>query len=163
MRLIFVYGTLKSGNPNNYLMSKELSGICNPRGLAFTKERYPLVVASRYNVPYLLYKPGIGYHIEGELYEVDDAQLGRLDQLESHPKMYIRKDVTVTRDKDVTAEEIQAQTYFLVNFRPNLLQLPLLESYQDETDGRKYIRPDERDVPAPMWWYEVNTGYEKDD
>lgn len=61
MHLIFVYGTLKSGEPNSYLMKDETCGVCISRGLAYSKEKYPLVVASRYNIPYLLYKPGSGH------------------------------------------------------------------------------------------------------
>ncbi|XP_045208474.2 putative gamma-glutamylcyclotransferase CG2811 [Mercenaria mercenaria] len=162
--LIFVYGTLKSGEPNYNLMQDETSGMCIPRGVAYTKQKYPLVVASRYNVPYLLDKPGIGHNVQGELYEVDDAQLERLDRLENHPKFYIRKDVVVTRNKDDTSsgENIAAQAYFLVNFRPHLLELSMLESYKDMIDGKKYSKHKDRDVQAPLWWYEIHTDYEKE-
>lgn len=60
MFLIFVYGTLKSGEPNYNLMKDETSGVCKYLGIAYTKEKYPLVVASRYNVPFLLYKQDTG-------------------------------------------------------------------------------------------------------
>ena len=30
--------------------------------------RYPLVIASRYNIPFLLDKPGTGNQIRGEIY-----------------------------------------------------------------------------------------------
>ena len=58
--LVFVYGTLKSGQPNHNLIKEETRGTCVSVGKAVTREKYPLVVASRYNVPYLLYKPGTG-------------------------------------------------------------------------------------------------------
>ena len=58
--LVFVYGTLKSGQPNHNLIKEETRGTCVSVGTAVTREKYPLVVASRYNVPYLLYKPGTG-------------------------------------------------------------------------------------------------------
>ena len=57
---VFVYGTLKSGQPNNYLIKDETRGNGTWIGKAKTTEKYPLVVASRYNVPYLLHKPGTG-------------------------------------------------------------------------------------------------------
>ncbi|XP_045208473.2 gamma-glutamylaminecyclotransferase C-like [Mercenaria mercenaria] len=162
--LIFVYGTLKSGEPNYHLMQNETSGVCIPRGIAYTKEKYPLVVASRYNIPYLLDKPGTGHNVQGELYKVDAAQLAFLDRLESHPKLYVRKDVVLTRNKDdpSSREDIAAQAYFLVNFRPHLLDLPMYDSYKDMIDGKKYIKPKDRDVPAPLWWYEIHTGYEEE-
>ena len=63
--LVFVYGTLKSGQPNHNLINEETRGTCVSVGTAVTREKYPLVVASRYNVPYLLYKPGTG-QVSGE-------------------------------------------------------------------------------------------------
>ncbi|XP_053372876.1 gamma-glutamylaminecyclotransferase C-like [Mercenaria mercenaria] len=161
--LIFVYGTLKSGEPNYNLMQNETSGVCIPRGVANTKEKYSLVVASRYNIPYLLVKHGAGHNVQGEMYEVDDAQLELLGKLESHPKLYMRKDVVLTRNRDdpSSREDFTAQAYFLVNFRPHLLDLPMLESYKDMIDGKKYSKHKDRDVQAPLWWYEIHTEYEQ--
>ena len=66
--LVFVYGTLKSGQPNHNLIKEETRGTCVSVGKAVTREKYPLVVASRYNVPYLLYKPGTGQVRRSKLY-----------------------------------------------------------------------------------------------
>ena len=56
--LVFLYGTLKPGEPShNLLLSK---GKCTFQGKGTTVEEYPLIVATRYNVPFLLYKPGTG-------------------------------------------------------------------------------------------------------
>jgi len=60
-KLIFVYGTLKSGEPNYDLIRDESRGKCTLRGRATTEEKYPLVVASRFDIPYLLYDPGKGH------------------------------------------------------------------------------------------------------
>jgi hypothetical protein len=53
--------------------------------------RYPLIVASRYNIPYLLDAPGVGHRILGEVYSVDNAMLSALDALEDAPNYYSRK------------------------------------------------------------------------
>lgn len=55
---VFVYGTLKYGEPNHNWFSKQKDAyykfICNAK----TEEKYPLVIATKYNIPFLLYSPG---------------------------------------------------------------------------------------------------------
>jgi gamma-glutamylaminecyclotransferase len=70
--LVFVYGTLKKGFPNyaRYMTSAGFLGIYQ------TMEKYPLVIFGSRHVPGMLDRPGDGYHIEGELYEVNDECLG---------------------------------------------------------------------------------------
>ncbi len=58
--LVFVYGTLKRGQPNFSVM-KSSAGQAEFVAEGQTAEKYPLVIASRYNIPYLLDKPGIGH------------------------------------------------------------------------------------------------------
>lgn len=56
---VFVYGTLKKGEPNhNWLSSK--NGFSKFISSAETAKKYPLIIASRYNIPFLLYSPGNG-------------------------------------------------------------------------------------------------------
>jgi hypothetical protein len=103
-------------------------------------------------------------NVQGELYEVDDAQLKRLDQLENHPNLYVRKDVILTKQNDDSnsEEDIHAQAYFLVNYRPSLVDLPMLDSYKDMTDGKVYAKHSSRDIHITNFYYEVHTDYEKD-
>ena len=76
---VFVYGTLRKGAPN---YSKTLaSETARLVGMARTSERYPMRLLSRYNVPFLLRKPGVGQQVVGEVYEVDEAMLSKLDDL----------------------------------------------------------------------------------
>lgn len=55
---VFVYGTLKQGEPNHNWFSKHEGAyykfICN----AQTEEKYPLIIGTKYNIPFLLYSPG---------------------------------------------------------------------------------------------------------
>ena len=59
--LMFVYGTLKRGQPNNHFIHDTESGHAEFVGTGHTTEQYPLVIAGKYNIPYLLYIPGQGY------------------------------------------------------------------------------------------------------
>lgn len=58
--LIFVYGTLKSGEPNNYLLKDPKNGFAESIGKGETISRYPLIIASKFNIPFLLDKPDVG-------------------------------------------------------------------------------------------------------
>ena len=59
-RPIFVYGTLKKGEPNNYLLNDKTKGFAKFLGKAKLTDKYPLVVATNANVPLLLPKKGLG-------------------------------------------------------------------------------------------------------
>lgn len=57
---VFVYGTLKEGEPNQHWLTNKNNGSAKLIGQATTTEKYPLVIASKYNIPFLLDKPGVG-------------------------------------------------------------------------------------------------------
>jgi len=56
---IFVYGTLKRNQLNHRLLL-DIVGSSSYLGEGVTVDRWPLVVASRYNVPFLLEAKGVG-------------------------------------------------------------------------------------------------------
>lgn len=60
VRKVFVYGTLKRGHPNHYLLDKPAEGSVRFVGRARLTKAYPLVVASSYNLPCLLAAEGRG-------------------------------------------------------------------------------------------------------
>jgi gamma-glutamylcyclotransferase (GGCT)/AIG2-like uncharacterized protein YtfP len=84
--LIFVYGTLRRGEPNH----RELAG-ARFVATAQTAPVYDLVDLGAY--PALL--EGGVTAVRGELYEVDDGGVERLDDFEDVPALYDRKAVAI--------------------------------------------------------------------
>jgi gamma-glutamylaminecyclotransferase len=76
---VFVFGTLKRGFP---LHERGLSG-ATFLGDYRTRERFPMLIAGPRFAPMMLNEPGLGCHVLGELYEVDERTMADLDQLES--------------------------------------------------------------------------------
>ena len=60
MVLVFVYGTLKTGFPNHFLLEDSKFGCAKLIGSGLTTEKYPLVIATPFFIPMMLNKPGTG-------------------------------------------------------------------------------------------------------
>lgn len=90
--LVWVYGTLKAGFHNHAATGMHAAVLV---GRATTIDRFPLLTLSPYRVPFMLDAAGVGSRVEGEVYEVDDVLLDRLDTLEGHPSWYLRREVKV--------------------------------------------------------------------
>ncbi|XP_076028859.1 putative gamma-glutamylcyclotransferase CG2811 isoform X2 [Oratosquilla oratoria] len=152
--LCFVYGTLKTEEPNHHWLTNADNGTMIFKGIAKTKERYPLVVASRYNIPYVLASPGQGNYVEGEVYEVDRKMLAHLDILEVHPEYYERKEIPVVFLE--SGEETTAWIYLLHSYKSFMPDLPNLVSYSSKNDGTEdYIPSYLREVQGPEYWTDV--------
>lgn len=93
--LIFVYGTLKTNQPNHYWLRNREHGFSRLVASGKTQERYPLLIGTRYNIPFMLNEPGVGDEIHGEIYEVDEAMLAQIDKLEDHPNYYLRQQIQI--------------------------------------------------------------------
>ena len=83
MNLVFVYGTLQTGQYNNYLLR---TSQCLDEGEAegltlYSMGGFPAAVRSAEN----------DHTVVGELWQVDDDVLDILDQLEGHPNWYERQ------------------------------------------------------------------------
>lgn len=95
--MVFVYGTLKRQEPNHHVIDPEKhtcpesSGVSKFIGRARTENAFPLVIGTRYNIPFLLDREGVGHSIHGEVYEVDEKVLQKLDKLEDYPGFYDRE------------------------------------------------------------------------
>ena len=93
-------------------------------------------------------------HVEGEIYEVDAETLSRLDKLENVPHVYERVTVKVVplagHDDPHTGN---CWTYMIHNFRPELLNLPMLLSFKTDGPYGKYVPPWDRSKngPKPHW------------
>lgn len=84
MHLVFVYGTLKRGEPNDYIWDKPGHGSVRFIAKAKTVRKFPLTIGSEFNLPYLLNKPGSGNRVVGEIFEVQNLTL--LDDFEDCPR-----------------------------------------------------------------------------
>jgi len=78
MHNLFVFGTLKRGFPLHHALNA-----ASLRGKGRTLLRYPMVIAGSRHAPMMFNEPGIGCHVTGEIYQLDDVCLEELDKLES--------------------------------------------------------------------------------
>ncbi|XP_049882898.1 putative gamma-glutamylcyclotransferase CG2811 isoform X5 [Pectinophora gossypiella] len=84
---------------------------------------------------------------EGEVYEVDNVMLGRLDILEDHPNYYEREvdDIIITSEKG-EQQTIKCWIYFLKKFKKELLKRPMMDSYSSRgSHGLPYLERSKRD------------------
>ncbi|HEU5297246.1 MAG TPA: gamma-glutamylcyclotransferase family protein [Burkholderiaceae bacterium] len=104
--LVFVFGTLKQGFPNFAVNQGRRFG-----GVFCTLERLPLWLVGERHVPWLIDSPGEGEQVAGEVYEVDDAALAAMDELEGVglPDGYHRTTIRVRSPDDPT--ELSVQIY----------------------------------------------------
>ncbi|XP_054152510.1 gamma-glutamylaminecyclotransferase C-like [Oppia nitens] len=141
--LMFVYGTLKRDQPNHYVLKDSNNGVADCVGTGYTIDKWPLVIATKYNITQLLYKKFIGHQIFGEIYAVDDRMLSRMNELECHPKFYRRMTIEIEMD-DMSRKSMS--TYFLTDFKPQLLELEMYNTYDTfGSHGLRYTNGVERD------------------
>lgn len=140
---MFVYGTLKRNQPNHHVLQTGGEGLAelglNPRtfkpakflGAGHTISKYPLVIASKFNIPYLLDKSEIGHQIQGEIYEVNETLLKILDDFEEHPNYYRRREEEIEWKN---CQKIKCWVYFLPKFKEEMLKLEFLSDYNSIGD-----------------------------
>ena len=143
--LVFVYGTLKRSEPNHHLIQPgSAAGQSILVGTGQTKNKFPLVIATKYNIPHLLDAVGTGSFVTGEIYSVDQSMLENLDILEGIPKHYQRRTESILLKESLLTEpstELEPNTllncwiYVCGNFKEELLQLPFLTNFSNKTTG----------------------------
>ncbi|XP_055860858.1 putative gamma-glutamylcyclotransferase CG2811 [Biomphalaria glabrata] len=158
----FMYGTLKSNEPNHKQLYSRGPGGAKFCGRAKTLAKFPLLVTTPFNIPFLLHKEGIGHRIEGELYKLDEETLKHVDDFEGHPHWYVRQTVQVEVLTDSQSNKIEPYIvdtwmYGLKRFKPSLLELPLVEVYHDSHyDISRRYRPYDvvRDGPLQSYLFD---------
>lgn len=105
---VFVYGTLRKGLAWSHLLytSRFL-------GEAKTKNKYALYSD---RIPYVIEYKEVS-QIVGEVYEVDNETLQKLDQLEGHPNWYRRKEIEIILNNSL----ILAWIYFYPQIQGKLM------------------------------------------
>ncbi len=95
---MFVYGTLKRGDRNHYLLA-------NSEFLGEARTRAPVwrlvEICEPGHYPYPAAEEHGNGHIFGEVYRVDAATLAALDALEAEGEDYVRKKIEVAGFEDV--------------------------------------------------------------
>jgi len=147
--LVFVYGTLKAGEPNYEVMSDEATGRAEFVGAGTTVHKYPLVIGSRYNIPFLLLEQGSGHNVHGEVYCVDDEKLKALDILEAYPRFYTRRQEEIVLS---SGERMAAWTYLLPVWREELMTSEHMVSYSSKgPHGREYVASEQCECEEDLW------------
>lgn len=119
--IVAVYGTLKRGKTNHFIMellSAELLGTGK------TAEKYPLTTDGM--LPYLFDEAGVGHRISVEIYRVSDTALAVIDRFECHPKFYARKNAKCELS---SGEILDCFVYFANGGRPSEGKPKLLKTY----------------------------------
>jgi len=99
MHVVFVYGTLRSGFNNHFIMKPTVK-----IGIGETKNKYALYSSG---IPFLVEDEQVS-KVKGEVYFIDQTTFEILDSLEGHPSWYERKLIPVM----VGGKEYIASTYF---------------------------------------------------
>ncbi|KAM4710650.1 gamma-glutamylaminecyclotransferase C-like isoform 2-T2 [Anableps anableps] len=152
MHRVFVYGSLKRGQPNYPHMTDSNNGKAEFLATAVTVQKYPLVIATKYNIPFLLNLPGQGNRVHGEIYEVDEKMLEFLDQFENIPTMYQRtvveleiKELAHKEEKLSPGSITEAFVYSTTTYQPEWPSLPTYENYDSNGDhGLKFVLREDR-------------------
>jgi len=138
LQKLFVCGALKYGQPSHSILANTGNGYAKFWCRATTPEKLPLVIATRYNIPFLLNKPGVGYYVTGEIYEVDDKMLGVLDNLEDCQEIFTREQLNM--NIGVGEGTVPCWVYLLQKYPEKLLDLPYLSSYENNAEHPYVMR-----------------------
>lgn len=125
-------------------MTDASKGFSRFLGVGRTVKKYPLVIATKYNIPFILYCPGHGHNVIGEVYEVDEAMLQNLDILEEHPTFYTRELEQIELCTDDV--ELESWIYLLKKFKPKMLEMEYFADYSSSgAHGLVYAERYQRD------------------
>lgn len=61
MHPVFIFGPMKRGEPIHHWLENPENGFALFITEAMTVEKLPMIIATKYNVPLVLYRPDMGY------------------------------------------------------------------------------------------------------
>ncbi|XP_056319277.1 gamma-glutamylaminecyclotransferase C-like [Danio aesculapii] len=143
---VFMYGTLKKGQSNHYKLLNSDNGQAEFITCARTIDKYPLVIAGKRNVPFLLNVPGSGHRVYGEIYRVDQKMLKYLDWFNKCPEWYQRTSIQleILKKNEESGGVEEAFVYSTIKYEPGWLHKPTYESYDANGDhGLKFVPRDD--------------------
>jgi gamma-glutamylaminecyclotransferase len=131
---ILALGTLKRGFPLHH-------GLVGAgfRGEYRTVERFPMLIAGPWFAPMIFNEPGVGHRLTGELYEVDEACLARLDAMES-----VGQPGNLRILIDVAPLHGGASTRAYAYMKSRALADPIHSEYLSSYQDRRFIPPERR-------------------
>ncbi len=146
---VFVYGTLRKFIPTQGCTPMVGPNFAQLEGAEFfdfatTVEPYPLVIEGQYGSPPMLDAQGHGHRVRGEIWEVDEEILARLDKLERVPELFVRKLITVQPEKGGHPRYVYC--YLFPHFDQDRLENGEYETYPEYTAelAEFYIPLDQR-------------------
>ncbi|KAG8282234.1 hypothetical protein J6590_040466 [Homalodisca vitripennis] len=132
---VFIFGAMKRGEPMHHWLENPENGFCQFITKARTMEKFPMVIATKYNVPIVFYKPDVGHHIHGELYEMNLRMIKKLDKYEYLPSEIIARIETIMYNDSKTQELVKRPAIMYVKYYldiDNWEQLPLIADYHSK-------------------------------
>ncbi|QIA23269.1 gamma-glutamylcyclotransferase family protein [Mesorhizobium sp. AA22] len=129
---VFVFGTLKKGFP----LHQQGLASATMLGPYRTQARFPLLIAGPRFAPMMFNEPGIGFHVVGELYIVEERAMENLDCIES-----IGKPENLRVSIDVKPIEGGRALSALACMKTWDLAEPVHSGYLDVYDDRRFILP----------------------
>jgi len=109
MTLLFIYGTLKTGQRRNFYLTRDGAQCL---GEARTAPKYALFRPLLTDYPCLVEDEKRGVAVEGELWEVSDKALETLDFVEGVPRLFQRRGITLEDGRQVQAYLMPSKPWF---------------------------------------------------
>ncbi|XP_054258510.1 gamma-glutamylaminecyclotransferase C-like [Macrosteles quadrilineatus] len=137
MHPVFIFGPMKRGEPMHHWLENPENGVAFFITKARTAQRFPMVIATEYNVPLVLFKPESGHNIQGELYELSLKMIKKLDRYEFMPNEVIPRIEMITyndtkKNQTILRPAMMYVKYYLLD--DSYLKLPFISNYQSRGD-----------------------------
>jgi gamma-glutamylaminecyclotransferase len=107
--LVFVYGTLKQGYANFHVNLGTRKD-----GTFETVQKFQLYILGEYFIPWLIDQEGFGHNVQGQLFDVDEHAISKMDELEmlNVPGWFTRRRILVRSTLPGSKETHEAFVYF---------------------------------------------------